>query len=191
MYLYDISGRDICQAWQNPAVPRQIALLRGVNVGGNKKLPMARLRTLVEELGYEDVRTYVQSGNVVFSGPRRSPNHLESALQQAFGFTVPVVLRTRDELAKIVRANPLRKVATDPAKHLVIFCAEPAAVELNAADFAPEQFAVRGTEVYLWLPGGIGRSPLAKLLAVEPLGTNSTARNWRTVERLLALADEV
>jgi uncharacterized protein (DUF1697 family) len=171
-------------------VPRQIALLRGVNVGGNKRVEMARLRTLLKELGYYDVRTYVNSGNAVFTGPRRSEQHLEAAIAKAFGFEVPVVLRTRDELADVVQANPLAKIATDPAKHLVIFCAAEASTELDPAEFAPETFHVRGREVYLWAPGGIGTSPLAKVLATKSLGDKSTARNWRTVEKLLALADD-
>jgi uncharacterized protein (DUF1697 family) len=100
------------------------------------------------------------------------------------------VLRTRDELADVVRANPLAELATDPAKHLVIFCAAEASTELDPADFAPETFHVRGREVYLWAPGGIGTSPLAKVLATKSLGDKSTARNWRTVEKLLALADD-
>jgi uncharacterized protein (DUF1697 family) len=145
----------------------------------------------MEELGYRDVRTYVNSGNVVFSGTRRSVKHLEAALAKAFGFDVPVVLRTRDELAAVVKANPLRKVATDSAKYLVVFCAEKASADLDANDFAPETFVVRGREVYLWLPGGIGASPLAKVLANKPLGAGSTARNWRTIEKLLELADDV
>ncbi|MFL5963028.1 MAG: DUF1697 domain-containing protein [Gaiellaceae bacterium] len=169
---------------------RQIALLRGVNVGGNKRVEMARLRKLLEELGYRDVRTYVNSGNVVFSGPRRSEKHLEQAIATALGFNVPVVLRSRDELADIVDANPLRDVATDPAKHLVIFCAAEASTNLDPTEFAPETFHVRGREVYLWAPGGIGTSPLAKVLATKSLGDKSTARNWRTVEKLLELADE-
>jgi uncharacterized protein (DUF1697 family) len=171
-------------------MPRQIALLRGVNVGGNKRVEMARLRALMEELGYRDVRTYVNSGNVVFSGPRRSEQHLESAIAKAFGFEVPVVLRSREELADVVAANPLRDVATDPAKHLVVFCAAKASTDLDPADFAPETFVIRGREVYLWAPGGIGTSPLAKLLAAKSLGDKSTARNWRTVEKLLDLADD-
>jgi uncharacterized protein (DUF1697 family) len=168
---------------------RQIALLRGINVGGNKRVEMARLRALMEELGYFDVRTYVNSGNVVFSGPRRSERHLEAAIEKTFGFPVPVVLRSRDELAAVVKANPLRDVATDPAKHLVVFCAAQASTDLDPADFAPETFHVLGREVYLWAPGGIGTSPLAKALATKSLGAKSTARNWRTVEKLLELAD--
>jgi uncharacterized protein (DUF1697 family) len=171
-------------------VPRQVALLRGINVGGNKRVEMARLRALLEELGYRDVRTYVNSGNVVFTGPRRSERHLEAAIAKTFGFEVPVVLRSRDELADVVQANPLRDVANDPAKHLVVFCAAEAATELDPADFAPETFLIRGREIYLWAPGGIGTSELAKQLATKSLGDKSTARNWRTVEKLLALADE-
>jgi uncharacterized protein (DUF1697 family) len=151
---------------------------------------MARLRTLLEELGYHDVRTYVNSGNAVFTGPSRSEQHLEAAIAKAFGFEVPVVLRTRDELADVVQANPLAAIATDPGKHLVIFCAAKASTDLDPADFAPETFHVRGREVYLWAPGGIGTSPLAKVLASKSLGNKSTARNWRTVEKLLALADD-
>jgi uncharacterized protein (DUF1697 family) len=169
---------------------RQIALLRGINVGGNKQVEMARLRALMEELGYSDVRTYVNSGNVVFSGPRQSEQQLEAAIAKTFGFEVPVVIRSRDELAEVVEANPLRDVATDPAKHLVVFCAAEASTDLDPADFAPETFATRGRELYLWAPGGIHASPLAKLLANKPLGGKSTARNWRTVEKLLALADD-
>jgi uncharacterized protein (DUF1697 family) len=169
---------------------RQIALLRGINVGGNKRVEMARLRALMEELGYTGVRTYVNSGNVVFSGPRRPEEQLETAIAKTFGFEVPVVIRSRDELAEVVEANPLRDVATDPARHLVVFCAAEASTDLDPADFAPETFAARGRELYLWAPGGIHTSPLAKLLANKSVGPKSTARNWRTVEKLLALADE-
>jgi uncharacterized protein (DUF1697 family) len=171
-------------------VARQIALLRGINVGGNKRVEMARLRALLEELGYQGVRTYVNSGNAVFSGPRRSEKHLETAIAKTFGFDVPVVLRSRDELADVVRANPLRDVASDPAKHLVVFCAADASIDLDPADFAPDTFEVRGREVYLWASGGIATSPVAKLLATKSLGDKSTARNWRTVEKLLELADD-
>jgi uncharacterized protein (DUF1697 family) len=167
-------------------VPRQIALLRGVNVGGNKKVEMARLRALLERLGYTDVRTYVNSGNVVFTGPRRSEKHLEQAIAAEFGFDVPVVLRSRDELAAVVQANPLRDVAQDPSRYLVVFCADEAATDLDPADFVPETFCIAGREAYLWAPGGIADSELAKW----SFGAKSTARNWRTVEKLLALADE-
>jgi uncharacterized protein (DUF1697 family) len=172
-------------------MPRQIAFLRGVNVGGHKKVEMARLRAVLERLGQTDVRTYVQSGNVVFGGPTRSEAQLERAIEGEFGFPVPVVLRTRDELAAVVRANPLRAIATDPAKHIVVFCGAKAVVGLDPGAFEPEQFVVRGREVHFWAPAGLARSELAKVLAAKPLGKKSTARNWRTVEKLLALADDM
>lgn len=171
-------------------MPRQIALLRGINVGGNKKVEMARLRAVLEALGQTDVRTYVNSGNAVFGGRRCTEARLEQALAEEFGFEIPVVLRTRDELAAVVRSNPLRDVAGDPARHLVIFCAAKAETPLDPKDFAPERFVVRGREIHLWAPNGIGTSPLAKALTAKPIGGKSTARNWRTVEKLLALADE-
>src|SRR6478672_10240586 len=136
---------------------------------------MARLRALLEALGYSDVRTHLNSGNAVFSGPKRSEKHLEAAIAKEFGFDVPVVLRSADDLADVVKANPLRKVATDPAKHLVVFCGAKAVVDLDPADFAPETFHVRGREIYLWAPGGIGDSPLASHLVAKPIGAKSTA----------------
>src|SRR2546423_7350632 len=134
---------------------RQIALLRGVNVGGKKRVEMAKLRSVVEELGYTDVRTYVNSGNVVYTGPKRSAKHVERALAEAFGFAVPVVLRTRDELAAVVEANPLREGATEPAKHAAVFGAEKPGVTPDPQEFEPEPFVGRGREAFLSLPNGI------------------------------------
>ncbi|MCW2953269.1 MAG: hypothetical protein JWQ48_2439 [Conexibacter sp.] len=177
---------------------RQIALLRGINVGGHKKVPMARLRELLGELGYGDVRTYVQSGNVVLTGPDQPPEEfertLERQLEEGFGFAVSVLVRSREQLAAVVAANPLGEVATEPARHHVLFLSgEPAAERLDAIDaaaFAPDAFVHRGREIYLWTPDGVRDSRLAKALSDARLGVTATARNWRTVEQLLALADE-
>lgn len=177
---------------------RHVALLRGINVGPNKRVAMARLRELAADLGYADVRTYVNSGNVVFSGPERSPlqveRQLEEQLAATFGFEISVVVRSRDELADVVRANPLRDVATDPARHIVYFlAAEPEAErvpDVAPADIAPEAFHLRGREIYLWCPDGVRDSPLVKQVSEKRLGVTATARNWRTVEKLLALAHE-
>ena len=177
---------------------RQIALLRGINVGGHKKVPMARLRELMEALGFRDVRTYVQSGNVVFTGPDAPADAVAQQLEQeiaaTFGFDVSVVVRSRDELADVVAADPLRDVATDPARHLVVFRDSEIDLErlpaMDPADFAPEAFHVRGRELYVWAPEGVRDSRLLKALSEQRLGGTATARNWRTVEKLLALADE-
>ncbi len=176
---------------------RQVALLRGINVGGHRKVPMARLRELLGELGYEDVRTYVQSGNVALTGPDQSSDALQATLarqlEEAFGFDVAVLARTRDELAAIIAHNPLGELATDPARHHVLFLsAAPAAERLAAIEaeaFAPDVLVHRAREIYLWTPDGIRDSKLAQRLTDRRLGVTVTARNWRTVERLLTLAD--
>lgn len=175
---------------------RQIALLRGINVGGHKRVAMARLREMMQTLGYEDVRTYVQSGNVVFSGPEQAPAEVARRLSErvaaTFGFEVAVVVRTRDELVEVVQANPLRGVATEPSRHHVIFLSaevDPERVaDLDPDGYAPDAFRLRGSEIYLWTPGGIRDSRLAKALSEKRLGVTATARNFKTVEKLLALA---
>ena len=177
---------------------RQIALLRGINVGGHKKVPMARLRELMGELGYADVRTYVQSGNVVFTSPDRPDEEtarvLEQQLEAAFGFEIAVVIRSRDELTAVAEANPLHEIAVDPARYHVLFLSEAVAPErladLEPAEFAPDVLHLRGREIYLWTPEGMHDSRLAKALTPKRLGVTATARNWRTVEKLLALAGD-
>jgi uncharacterized protein (DUF1697 family) len=178
-------------------VSRQIALLRGINLASKRRVGMADLRELLDGQGYKDVRTHLQSGNVVLSStlsPRRLERTLERQLAERFGFDISVLVRTRAELAKVVERNPLRKVATDGSRHVVSFLSRrlPAAVarELEAADVAPERVAISGREIYAWYPNGIQRSPLGKLLDDSRLGVVSTARNWNTVVKLLELASE-
>jgi uncharacterized protein (DUF1697 family) len=171
---------------------RQVALLRGINVGGSKQVAMATLRGLFEGLGYDDVKTYVNSGNVVFSGPKATAKKIERAVEDAFGFDVAVVLRSRDELAAVVAANPFAGVADNPSRYLVLFSGGgriDAARAEGAQGGAGERFAIVGAEAYLWLPGGFQKSPLLKAITEKRLGVTLTGRNWRTVEKLLAMAD--
>jgi uncharacterized protein (DUF1697 family) len=172
---------------------RQIALLRGINVGKAKRVAMARLREVFAEQGLTDVKTYVNSGNVVFSGRKTSAARLEQAIEAAFGFEVAVVVRTRDEIADVLAANPLAKVATNASRHLVVFAdreLDPASVaDLDRDALKPDVFALRGREAYLWLPDGVHTSKLAKAMNDKKLGATVTARNWRTVEKLLEIAD--
>ena len=178
------------------AATRQIVLLRGINVGGHRRVAMADLRALLNRLGYEDVQTLLQSGNVVLtSGVRadRLERQLEEQLEDEFGLDIQVVVRTRDELADVIERNPLAAVATDPARYVVSFLsAAPAANvvrEIAGIDVPPEQFVVSGRELYAWHPNGINKSQLMKLLSEKRLGVTATARNWNTVTKLLALAD--
>jgi uncharacterized protein (DUF1697 family) len=176
---------------------RLIALLRGINVGRNRRVTMADLRELLASLGYPDARTLLQSGNIVLTSktsPERLRAELEEQIASRFGIDVPVVVRERDELAEVVELNPLRDVAVESKRYQVSFLsAEPhpdAVRELEAVDVAPERFVVIGREIYAWHPDGIHESKLAKLLTGKRLGVVATARNWNTVVKLLELADE-
>jgi uncharacterized protein (DUF1697 family) len=175
---------------------RYIALLRGINVGGNKKVPMAQLRALLEGLGYTDVATLLQSGNAVFTSKEKNPaklgKQIEAAIEKEFGFEVGVLLRTREELAAVVQANPLPGAEEEPSKFLVTFLSEvPEASRLEQIDpaaYLPDVFRVVGREIYARFPNGIRDSKLATVLGGTRLGVTPTARNWNTVTKLLELA---
>jgi uncharacterized protein (DUF1697 family) len=175
----------------------RVALLRGINVGKNNRVPMATLRGLIEELGYTDVRTHLNSGNAVFTvaggqQPATVAKKLEAALLDETGLTLRVVVRSRKELADVVAKNPFPKQATDPARFLVAFLSEPVPAgrlkDVDADALAPELFHLARREIYFWLPGGIQNSQLMKVLTDQKLGVATTARNWNTVTKLLELA---
>lgn len=153
---------------------------------------MADLRTWVAGLGYTDVRTLLQSGNVVFGTNKRPATvrkELESALAEGAGFTVDVVLRTAPELRAVVDADPLGDVVTDPSRYVVSFLDAPGKwPEIDPAEFEPERVYFAEREAYFWLPGGQMKSPL---LAAFPTrkGEVATVRNWNTVTKLLAIAE--
>jgi uncharacterized protein (DUF1697 family) len=171
---------------------RYVALLRGVNVGGRHSLGMARLRELLTRQGHADVRTLLQSGNVVL-GSDLAPPDLERALREQIeaevGFPVPVVVRTAAELDQVLTRDPLGDVVTDPRRHLVTFLSgEPLRRLAEHSDLAPERAILIGREIYSWHPDGIGRSRLAEQLTDRTLGVTATARNWSTLLRLRDLA---
>ena len=168
-----------------------VALLRGVNVGGRSKLAMADLRRIAEACGFEDVRTYVQSGNVVFrSGGSAGEvgRTLRAALESETGRESAVATRTAAQLANVVDGCPFDDTAGVHVTFLVDGVAEARPPDLDASRFEPERFATRGREVYLYLPDGIGRSRLAQALARGT--TDGTTRNWRTVTMLRSMAAE-
>jgi uncharacterized protein (DUF1697 family) len=178
-------------------VARYLALLRGVNLGARNRIAMPALREALSGAGFDDVRTYVQSGNVVLSGGTSSEavaRKFRKVSTERFGLDVEVVVRTRAELAAIVKRDPLGKVAKDPKRYQVSFLAtKPTAAavrKLEETAIEPERVVVHGREAYAWHPNGVGRSKLAALLAGDGLGVTATARNWTTVTKLLALADE-
>ncbi|CUI09758.1 DUF1697 domain-containing protein [Massilia sp. P8910] len=174
---------------------RYIALLRGINVGRAKRIAMADLRQLVGELGCTEVRTLLNSGNVVFSAPRQAPAALAALIQDALvlklGVAARVMVLVSDELDRIVAANPLLPVATDHARLLVFVFSDPGAplvlAPLAAAThWAPEQLAVAQQAAYLWCPDGVLDSKIAAAMG-KLLGDGLTARNWNTVCKLQAL----
>jgi uncharacterized protein (DUF1697 family) len=176
---------------------KQIVLLRGVNVGGRNKVAMPALREALEAAGMENVITYVQSGNVVLDSPAKADalaRACEAVIADAFGLYVGVVVRTRAELAKVVERNPLGDVAEQAKLYQVTFCAQkPAKAALaKVAERAVEgeRLLAHGREIYAWFPHGVGRSKLAAQLGRQDLGVLATARNWTTVNKLLALARE-
>ena len=174
---------------------RQIVLLRGINLGATNRIAMAELRELLER-DFDDVRTYLQSGNVVLSSAAKAKQlglTCERLIADRFGLPIKVVVRTRNELAKVVERNPFGDVAVDPKRYQVSFLDEkpPAATveKLAAAAVDGEQLVVIGREAYAWHPNGVARSKLWGELAGRGLGVTATARNWTTVTKLLELAD--
>ena len=175
-----------------------VGLLRGVNVGGRGRLAMADLRRVVEGLGHRGVRTYVQSGNVVFLGAGRAGEarvaaELADAIAAATAVQPDVLLRSARQMAGVVAANPFLARGADEAHQHVVFLAEPAATALAGVDLArhaPEAAEAHGRELYLHLPGGSGRSKLAADLTRRG-ARRGTMRNWRTVTTLAAMAADI
>jgi uncharacterized protein (DUF1697 family) len=174
---------------------RYVALLRGVNIGPRNRVAMPALREALEEAGFEDVRTYVQSGNIALTSrakPETVRRKVERVVAERFGLEIAVVVRTRAELAAVVKRNPLRKVATEPKRYQVSFLSGKLSAkivrELEEAAAAGERVVVSGREVYAWHPQTVARSKLWAKLAGKTLGVTATSRNWTTVEALLELA---
>ena len=173
-----------------------VAFLRGINVGGKNLLPMKELAAMFARAGASDVRTYIQSGNVLFTATPTVAAKIAAAVTKAvaakYGFEVALVLRTQEELAAVARANPYLTPDADHGRLLVMFLADaPAARAVAALDpqrSPPDEFTVRGREIYLRCPNGFGRSKLSNAWFDAKLGTTSTGRNWRTVLKLLELA---
>jgi uncharacterized protein (DUF1697 family) len=174
---------------------RHIALLRGINVGKAKRVAMADLRALMESLGHTEVRTLLNSGNVVFdarSGAAAShAKTLQAALAERCGVEAEVIVKTAAVLAAAIAEHPLRARADDDARLLVMFTQDDAALAklqpLQARDWSPDALAVTAHAAWLWCPTGIADNPLGKAVG-KALGPVGTARNWATVLKLDAMA---
>jgi uncharacterized protein (DUF1697 family) len=172
---------------------RRIALLRGINVGPHKRIAMPALRDLLNGAGFEHVRTYLQSGNVVVDSAadaRELEARLEQLVAEHFGFDVGVIVRTAEQWQAVAQRNPLADVAADPKRYQVTFLARPfeqaSLDELAALATDGERFVADGRELYAWHPDGVARSRLWNKLA--KLEVKSTSRNWATVMALAEMA---
>jgi len=173
---------------------RYVSLLRGINVGGQKKISMAQLKELYEDLGFSGVMTYVQSGNVVFSDTSANvPNiksRIEREIKRSFGMDVLIFIRTQAELKKLTDNSPFKQ--KDGTKlHVTFLSEEPGKIpkaDLDRARHGGEDYSIAGKEIYLFCPNGYGSTKLSNNFFERKLGVSATTRNWRTVNTLLSMS---
>jgi uncharacterized protein (DUF1697 family) len=174
-----------------------ISMLRGINVSGQKKIKMEGLKELYESLGFENVQTYIQSGNVIFECPDRNAtelkNRIEGSIIAAFGYPVAVLIRTTSEFQRLIENNPLLgEKNRDATKLHVTFLSdipEECLIEnIKESKAESEDFSIAGREIYLYCPEGYGRTRMSNNFFEKKLKVAATTRNWKTVNKLLELA---
>ncbi len=177
-----------------------ISILRGINVSGQRKIRMADLKELYESLGFSDVKTYIQSGNVIFKSVSnisgiQLAKKIEKAISERYLFDVPVMIRTGKELEKIILDNPFVKEKNMDVKKLhVTFLSETPDKEeieqIKDTNFSPDQFIIKGKEIYLHIPGSYAETKLSNKFFENKLKVSATTRNWNTVNKLLEMAQQ-
>jgi uncharacterized protein (DUF1697 family) len=177
-----------------------VSMLRGINLAGQNRIKMDALRELYQSLGLRNAHTYVQSGNVIFKAETPDPaelaKHIESGMKRRFGFHADVIMRTAAELRNVVARNPFGgRAALEPGKLLVTFLAADPGPEARAQVLSikadPEEVQFEGREVYIYFPDGAGRSKFPWSRIDKIVEQPGTARNWNTVRKLLAMAEEM
>ena len=176
-------------------MPTYIALLRGINVSGQKKILMAELRTQTESLGFENVKTYIQSGNLFFDTKEKSEStiadQIKTMIKKHWGFEVPIIIRTPAQLKKVIKKHPYLK--EDEKRVAVSFLsAKPTKAAIAAAlewDSKNDVFEIHGKDVYLFCPNGFGTSKLTNNFFERKLKVEATTRNLRSVNKLIAIAE--
>lgn len=171
-----------------------ISMLRGINVSGQKKIKMNELKALYESLGFHQVLTYIQSGNIIFYSSISDTSEIKelitTQIEKKYGYTVDVILRTQEELEKIVKNSPFSK--KDLSKVLVTFLSEDKSdypyEELSFAKKSEEEFQIQGKEIHLYLPYGSGRTKLNNNFFEKKLNVTATTRNWRTINKILEMS---
>ena len=174
-----------------------IAMLRGINVSGHRKVPMAELKQLLKGLHFRNVRTYIQSGNVVFETENINlaeiATQIEQAIAQQYGFEVPVLLRTPEELRQAIASNPFRSENSQPDERVYVTFMDqqpdPALLSnIDAAKYHPDRFIAEGRELYVLCPGGYGNTKLSNSFFESKLKQTATTRNWKTLNELVKMA---
>jgi uncharacterized protein (DUF1697 family) len=177
-----------------------IAILRGINVSGNRPIKMDALKVLCAKEGLTNTQTYIQSGNLVFQHEKKDPTEIEtklsSAIQKTFGFDVPVIVRDMTSWGKLISSNPF---SVDPAKdeaffHVTFLSGKPAAADLlkiNTLVFKDDVFKIVGKEVFLYCPKGYGITKLNNGFFENKLKLQATTRNWKTVKQLWTMAEGI
>ena len=173
---------------------RYLVMPRGINVGTGNRVPMAELRAKLADQGYSDVATVLQSGNVIVSTESDDPGEVAGAVQrllsEEFDVDVPCVVRTANQVRAVLERNPLQEVVSNPSRYLVNFLSEAPDPELAGAllqeHHSPEAVAIEGAEAYVWSPDGVKAMTLSYAYLEKRLGVVATARNWNTLERIVA-----
>jgi uncharacterized protein (DUF1697 family) len=167
-----------------------VAMLRGINVGGNNMVKMDALKAIHESLGFKSVRTHLQSGNVVFQAKAADAARIERAIRKTLDLDLTVIVRTAAELRDALKRNPLPQRVSEASAYVIAFLSaepeDPGALEAYAG---PEEHRLLGRELYIYYGAGMARSKLTNALIERKLGVKATARNWNTVTKLLELCD--
>jgi len=174
---------------------KHVAFLRGINLGGKNRLPMKDVAEIFAKAGCRHVTTYIQSGNVIFSASpsllNRIPQLVSKDIAARFGYEIPIIVRSSEEIAQIIRDNPfLQHGKPEETLHVYFLADPPTALAIKSLDpnrSAPDAFCVRNREVYLHLPNGMARTKLSNTYFDSKLSTTTTARNWATVLKLYEL----
>lgn len=177
---------------------KYIAILRGINVGGHRKILMSDLKNLFENLGYQNIRTYIQSGNVIFESlyildKLKIANQIENAITDRYGYDVPVIVMSDEELVSAIESNPFTKSYEKERLHLTFLKEIPEpelVVGINKFDFTPDKFKINNNWVFLYCAGKSSDSKMTNKFFENKLKVSSTTRNWNTVLKLAQLCEE-
>lgn len=190
--FYMASLSDIC------SMSTFISILRGINVSGQKRILMRDLRELFEKLDFKQVQTYIQSGNVVFENNTQTPNselamRIEKAIEKEFNFHVPTIIRSKEELERIISSNPFLKDRSIDLKKLHVTFLSEVPTKENAenivkTDFLPDQFVIKDKNIFLHIPENYGVTKLSNSFFERKLKVTATTRNWNTLNKLLEMA---